>query len=89
MHKAAKHYFDVDLDKVSRSQALFLAERVALPNRWRSGRLHNILKRRIVRELVGADLIAVPDTYGGVFGKFAKLEIQRMMSELGYDRYRG
>ncbi len=82
---AAQHYFGIDVSRISESQALFLVDRIALPNRWRAGRVRNILKRRIVFELVKRDLDAIPGVYKQVFGPRAGLEISSVINELKHD----
>jgi transglycosylase-like protein len=82
--EAAKEYFGVDVATVSAGQAIFLVDRVALPNRWRPGRLRNLLKRRIVFDLVKHDLAAIPIAYERAFGARAGAEVNRVVDEIRY-----
>jgi len=84
-HGAAWEYFGVDASRISEGQALFLVDRVASPNRCRTGRVRNVLKRAIVYEVVKGDLHAIPNIYASIFGSRVGDEIRSVLSELRYD----
>jgi membrane peptidoglycan carboxypeptidase len=81
-HSAAEVYFGLSAADLSPGQALFLADRIALPNLWRAARLRNILQRRIVLELVRHDLDAIPRAYQRVFGAVAGSAIGRVIDDI-------
>lgn len=79
---AARGYFGVLPENLSAVQAFFLAERPALPNRWRAARVRNILERPHVRAILGEDLGLLADCYGRVFGETAAVEISTVVGHV-------
>jgi len=46
---AARAYFRTDRESLSAAQSFFLAERIAMPNRFSVGRVSSLMKRRAIR----------------------------------------
>lgn len=68
---AAKAYFNKEAPELSRAEAFFIAERIALPNRVRAARITNLLRRPAIRSAIGADIQVLPTTYQNCFGDAA------------------
>jgi membrane peptidoglycan carboxypeptidase len=48
--KAARAYFRTDRESLSTAQSFFLAERIAMPNRFSINRISSLVKRRAIRD---------------------------------------
>jgi membrane peptidoglycan carboxypeptidase len=80
---ASIHYFDKSVKDLSRSEAFFLAERIALPNRFRIARVRNILARMSVFAVLGRHVSELPSIYGRQFGDEARTELESLVSHYG------
>jgi membrane peptidoglycan carboxypeptidase len=80
---AARGYFRCTALDLSRAQSLFLAERIALPNSFRLPRIRNIVRRKAIRRMLGADIMELPLTYAMAFGDDAGGKVRQLMEELG------
>ena len=79
---AARGYFGCCGSDISRAQALFLAERIALPNAFRPERISNMLRRPLVRGCLGANLSELPPVYEFVFGSSARYVVADIVGNL-------
>ncbi len=75
---ASQSYFHCSHSELTPSQAFFISERIALPNKWRPARLVNALRRQRIRALIGDDLENVSLIYGKFFGPNAESEVYRI-----------
>lgn len=50
LDEAAHSYFRIDRKSLSAAQSFFLAERIAMPNRFSVNRVSNLMKRRAIRD---------------------------------------
>jgi membrane peptidoglycan carboxypeptidase len=83
---AARTYFNRSHSELTPPQSFFISERIASPNTWRSGRLRNILRRVIIRKLLGFELKDLPMIYGKFFGQNAQNDISMIISQLTHIR---
>lgn len=79
---ASRHYFGSEIETLTVSQSFFLADRIALPSKWRSARIANMLQRQLVRDLLGSNIIELPVIYGHSFGSGAENAIQGIVDSL-------
>lgn len=81
---AALSYFGCT-EFLTPAQSLFIADRIALPNQWRYGRLINILRRPSVCDVLSQDICELPKIYGMNFGKQAEAAVRNILKVLSYD----
>lgn len=67
VHAAAAAYFRKATVDLSPAEAFFLAERIALPARFRARRIENILRRPVVHTILGTAMADLPAVYAGCF----------------------
>lgn len=82
VQSAAMGYFLTSAATLSPSQGFFLAERIALPNKFRPERVRNILSRRIVRSILGPDIQTLPSVYGERFGQIAERQVAHILIQV-------
>jgi membrane peptidoglycan carboxypeptidase len=83
---AAYYYFGCN-EILTPAQSLFIADRIALPNRWRYSRLLNILKRPSVADVLKQDICELPKIYGMYFGQQAEVAVRNILKVLSYDSF--
>jgi Transglycosylase len=79
---AASTYFCRHPSDLDRAQSFFLAERIALPNCFRPGRIRNILRRKHITSLLGTDVNRLPPVYGAIFGPAAARAMASQVTDL-------
>jgi len=84
LNAASLGYFGVLRGSISPPQAVFLIERIALPNVFRPQRLCNILERPIVRCILGPAIGELPDVYGVAFGSAAARHVASIVARQIY-----
>jgi membrane peptidoglycan carboxypeptidase len=76
---AAYTYFQTNRGSLTVAQSFFLAERIAMPNRFSESRVSNLIKRRAIREALSrrsiskSDIAALYKEYCGVGGDMWQL----------------
>jgi membrane carboxypeptidase/penicillin-binding protein len=83
--KAAAHSYFGCTEFLTPAQSLFIADRIALPNHWRYGRLVNILMRPSVCDVLSQDICELPKIYGMNFGQQAEAAVRNILKVLSYD----
>jgi len=83
--KAAAHFYFDCTEFLTPAQSLFIADRIAVPNRWRYGRLVNILMRPGVADFLSQDIYELPKIYGMNFGQQAEAAVRNILKDLSYD----
>ena len=83
--KAAAHYYFRCSELLTPAHSFFIADRIALPNRWRYGRLFNILMRPSVADVLSQDIYELPKVYGMTFGQQAETAVRNILKVLSYD----
>jgi len=78
----AQAYFSKDPMELTVGESFFLAERIALPNCVRAGRIRNLLQRAQVQSIVCSDFYRLPGIYGACFSDGAEGTIERVTNEL-------
>lgn len=82
IHSASEHYFRRSSAALTVSQSFFVADRIALPNTWRTARIANILRRQLVRDLLGPGLEELPAIYAHSFGQSAGDAVQHVVDSM-------
>lgn len=72
---AARMYFSKPATALTRAESFFLAERIALPNAVRRGRIRNLLFRDAIRALLWPSLARLPQVYGMTFGPSTEKDV--------------
>jgi penicillin-binding protein 1A len=81
VESAARKYFKCLPSDLTPAQSFFISDRIGSPNAWRYGRLKNILRRMVIRRLLGHDFIYLPVIYGKFFGHSAEVDVSRIISQ--------
>lgn len=79
---AALRYFGKPLCDLTRAEAFFLAERVALPAGFRPGRIRNILSRPRVRQELGSEIFDLPEVYLQAFSTGSATEMRWVLDQV-------
>jgi membrane peptidoglycan carboxypeptidase len=80
---AAKGYFGITRHELSAAQGLFLVERLALPNRFRAGRIKVVLSRSLVSEILDESIKELPGVYARAFGYEVGCQVSTVVMTLG------
>jgi membrane peptidoglycan carboxypeptidase len=82
VREGAQFYFSKDPMELTIGESFFLAERIALPNIVRAGRIRNLLQRAQVQSIVCSEFHRLPSIYGACFSDGAEDTIERVVNEL-------
>lgn len=82
---ATRAYFHCSPSELTPAQSFFLSERLALPNKWRPARIANILRRKLIRNLLDGHLVNLSPIYGAFFGARAKAEVDKIICQIEDD----